>query len=495
MKDRPAPAGEQALHSRYNPRGEAEKYLDALKLPGHIRFFILLEPGMGYMIPVLREKHPRARIIALHISDFFVPRENRGEQSAAVAAAADADAVWSPGQGMPVQQFLEEEIPDVEARFVGLIEWRPALAAYGQDYLWLLAETVDFIKRIDANARTVRGFGRRWFKNVFKNLRMFQKIREPAPFFGPLLVTGAGPSLEEALPLIRERKKREGLGILAAASSVEALAAGGIRPDLIISTDGGGWAAAHLRDALRKKPLVLTAALTAALPSQCGNLPVLVLSDGSVWQNLVLNRMGIPFIPLPPRGTVTASALDLALALTRGEVFIAGMDLSHRDLRTHARPYAFNRLLEFTASRFRPLYSSTFVRAAAIAASGNHGIYAAWFNRRLAAYPDRLHTLGNNNPVFNPLGGGRLPEGPGDGPTPVPAEGFFGGRICAPAFPAEQAREALLGALSDPAVAPLIAGELGPLLLTEGEEPAPQRIKQIVRSLTESYFPGRGRDG
>jgi hypothetical protein len=484
-------AGEQALHSRYNPRGEAEKYINALNLRENIRFFILIEPGMGYMVPVLRKNNPQARIIALHVSDFFITRETVGDRT------LEADAVWDPGRGIPVQRFLEEQIPDTEARFIGLIEWRPSLAAYGENYLRLLSEAVDFIKRVDANARTVKGFGRRWFKNVCKNLKVLQRVLEPVPSSSPVVVTGAGPSLEETIPLIRGWKKKEPLGILAAASSAEALAAGGILPDLIISTDGGGWAPVHLRGALRKKPPALAVTLNAALPSQCGDLPLLVLSDGSVWQNLLLKSMAIPFIPLPSRGTVTASALDLALVLTRGEIFITGTDLSHRDIRTHARPYGFNLLLELRASRFHPLYSETFVRAGAIAASGSHGIYAAWFSRQAAAYPNRLHTLGNNNPVFNSLGKGELPglSGPGK-TTPAAGETFFsGGRITGPSFPAEHALNALLGALGDPHFAPVISGELSPLLLAEGADPSPQELKQVIRSLAEPYFSGRFQDG
>ncbi|MDR2363048.1 MAG: DUF115 domain-containing protein [Spirochaetaceae bacterium] len=483
-------AGEQALHSRYNPRGEAEKYINALNLRENIRVFILIEPGMGYMVPVLRKNNPQARIIALHVSDFFIIPEAGGDQT------LEADAVWGPGSVIPVQRFLEEQIPDMEARSIGLIEWRPSLAAYGEGYLRLLSEAADFIKQVDANTRTVKNFGRRWFKNVFKNLRILQRILEPGPFLSPVIITGAGPSLEETIPLIREWGKKESPGILAAASSAEALAAGGILPDLIISTDGGGWAPVHLQGALRKKPPALAATLNAALPSQCGDLPVLVLSDGSVWQNLLLKSMVIPFIPLPSRGTVTASALDLALVLTRGEIFIAGTDLSHRDLRTHARPYSFNRLLELRASRFHPLYSETFVRAGAIAASGSHGIYAAWFSRQLAAYPNRIHTLGNNSPVFDSLGSGKKPGVPFPG-APGAAKGRFlsGGKITRPSFPAEHALKALLGALGDPRFAPVISGELSSLLLDERETPSPRRLKQVIRSLAEPYFSGRFGNG
>ncbi|MDR2758973.1 MAG: DUF115 domain-containing protein [Spirochaetaceae bacterium] len=501
-------AGEQALHSRYNPRLEAEKYINTLKFRENIRFLILIEPGMGYMVPVLRKNNPLAKIITLHISDFFVTPEAGGDRT------LEADAVWAPGKGIPVQRFLEQEIPDIEARFIGLIEWRPSLTAYGEAYLRLLSGTTDFIKRVDANARTVKGFGQRWFKNVFKNLKLFQQVLEPVPSSIPIAVTGAGPSLEETIPLIREWKQREALGILAAASSVEALDAGGILPDLIISTDGGGWAAAHLRGALRKNPPALTVTLNASLPSQCGELPILVLSDGSVWQNLILKSMAIPFVPLAPRGTVTASALELALALTQGEIFITGTDLSHRDLRTHARPYSFNRFLELGSSRFHPFYSETFVRAGAIADSGNHGIYAAWFGQQLETYPKRLHTLGNNNPVFNSLLDTEKPGLSGFGKNiPAAKERIPSGggiinnfalmnrgsnrsaRIIKPSFSAEHALEALLQALSDPGFAPIITGELSPLLLAEEKEPSPQALKKVVRSLAGPYFSEGLRNG
>jgi hypothetical protein len=84
-------AGEQALHSRYNPRMEAEKYINALTFQENIHFFILIEPGMGYMVPVLRKNNPQARIIVLHASDFFINQETSGDQT------LGADAEGDPG--------------------------------------------------------------------------------------------------------------------------------------------------------------------------------------------------------------------------------------------------------------------------------------------------------------------------------------------------------------------------------------------------------------
>ncbi|MDR2101840.1 MAG: DUF115 domain-containing protein [Treponema sp.] len=480
-------AGDKPLHSRYNPRGEAEKYIRSLDLAPEIRFFILPEPGLGYIIAPLRQRFPRAKIIVLHLSDFFInprPENEPGGQPA---------AVWSPGSGMGLQQFLEDEIPDTDAKTIKIIQWRPALAAYGEGYLRLLTETADFIKRADANKRTVRGFGLRWVRNFFRNLRLLRSVVTYPLLNRPLIVTGAGPSLEESIPLIGEIKKGGGL-ILAASSSVPALIAGGLAPDMVISTDGGGWALFHLYEGLRRgrggkiPSFDLAAGLNAALPSQCGDLPLLPISDGSLWQDLVLRKLGVPFIALPQRGTVTASALDLAFSLTRGRVFIAGMDLSHRDIRTHARPYSFERFREEKASRLYPVYTQDFLRSRAMASGGSHDIYASWFSRRLAAYPGRLFSLGNNHPLFGDL---KIRE-----ETDPDAGGKGAGRVFRKFWVnredlAGRAAALLLDALNDEKTAAALTGELAPLVLPDEDDPGPAQLRQALAPILKACLPDR----
>ena len=382
----------RSLHSRYNPLLEAERYIGSLPLNENARFFVLIEPGDGYMASPLKKKVPGAKIIALHV------------EKPEGARHGNVDTEWFPETGISIQDFLEREIPDSEAAEIQLLEWRPAMAVYGQAYLDLVEETVNFIKRVDANARTVKTFGPRWFRNFFKNLGIISKILLPAPITCPLLVTGAGPGLETAIPVIR--KAREKLFILAASSSAAALKAGNLIPDMVIGTDGSPWAKYHLYELFRDPgsfacPLVL--ALTAALPSQAKELPALLISDGSLWQTLILSGLEIPFIVLPQRGTVSATALDLAFALTEGEVYLAGMDLGNRDIRSHARPYSFDVFIEEKAGRFAPVYSQTYRRSSQLKAGGSYGIYASWFEKQLGSYPKRLHSMGGNNPVFDSI--------------------------------------------------------------------------------------------
>jgi hypothetical protein len=472
------------LHSRYKPQAEAERYLDALDLGAETEYFILIEPGLGYLIPPLKKKRPAAKIIALHVDEAF--RSAAPEDSPVPA--------WFSGGAPGLQRFLEDLIPDVEARFIRIIEWRPSLRVYGQAYLTLLSETVEFVKRIDANARTAQGFGRRWVRNFFKNLRLPRFPLKPASFDSPLLITGAGPSLEEVIPLIKERKKNGSLFILAAASSVKALIQGGLVPDLVLSADGGGWALRHLYECFRlsgrrEAPPPLAANLSAALPSQCSRLPLMILDDGSLWQRTVLRGLGLPSLTMPQRGTVSAAALDLALALSRGNIFIAGVDLSVRDIKTHARPYGFDPLFQGNASRFSPFYSQMFNRAREINRGGSHRIYASWFSRQAASWPDRVFSLGNNHELFQGLNPRNSPAekwperaarqnpGPYLG-EPVTTSG--GGCVV-------RGAEILIRALADPVVAARLGGELSPLLFP-GQRAVPAgELAEAVLSITRPY--------
>ncbi|GHV76121.1 hypothetical protein AGMMS49942_09420 [Spirochaetia bacterium] len=463
--------GEMALHSRYNPPGEAEKYINSLQFREGVRFFILLEPGLAYTVAPLRKRFPHADILSLHVSDFFTGGKDAGAMA------------WSPGLGKPLQRFLEEHLPDTEAASVAIVEWRPSQAAFGESYLKVFAETVEYIKRADANKRTLDNFGRRWFKNVFKNLRLLKKSLRYHPFPFPIVIAGAGPSLEQTIPLLVEQKKHAPLFILAVSSAVPALFAANLPPDLIITTDGGNWALLHLYESLRTEagtPPAFAAALTAALPSQFARLPWLPIGDASLWQNILLCSTGLPFVSFPQRGTVTATALDLAFQLSRGPVYITGVDLGRRDIRTHARPYSFERLVTEGASRFNPAYSQTFVRSSAEAASGaggSLGIYAQWFARQMAAYPDRLFSLGNNNAVFNE----RRIDMFNRKTTPAPD---FPEAIAEIVLPNDKQSsktlsEPLLRALESDETGETLRRELGPLLFP-GEAASVEAIRETI---------------
>jgi hypothetical protein len=96
-------------------------------------------------------------------------------------------------------------------------------------------------------------------------------------------------------------------------------------------------------------------------------------------------------------GTVTATAVELALSLTKGDIYLAGMDLGVKDIRSHVRPYAFDYLQSEKANRFTPVYSQTFTRSSLIQGGGSLDIYSAWFKKQLLSWPKRVYFFDEQN--------------------------------------------------------------------------------------------------
>jgi len=381
------------LHSRYNPQAEAARYVDSLNLKSGIECFILIEPGLGYLVPVLREKFKDSKIIALHVDENLPAMQG-------VPTLYGEDCT-------SLQNFLESEVPQTSAKSIRIIEWRPSMNYYGEAYVKLLSQVVEFIKRADAGKRTESAFGKRWVRNFFKNLEIVQKTLLYKTSDIPVIITGSGPSLEKALPLICEAQ--DNCLIIAASSSIMALGAGGVKADIVIATDGGPWALKHIYPCFRnttadsndaKNAVGFAVNLCAALPSQCSSLPFLLINDSSFWQSVILHELALPSVIIPQRGTVSATAVDLALALSGGNIYLAGMDLSVKDIRTHARPYGFDHLLFDKAGRFSPVYSQSFIRSGLLQKGGGLSIYEAWFKNQLSSWPKRIFSIGGGNEVF-----------------------------------------------------------------------------------------------
>jgi len=290
---------------------------------------------------------------------------------------------------------LETHIREINTDRIRVIEWRPSLDYYKEAYVKLLSSTAAFLKRTDAEKRTTAAFGKRWVRNFFKNIGNIKHTLLYRQTEIPVIITGSGPSLENALPVIQ--KARNDCLIIAASSSVLALSSAGIAADIVIATDGGNWALKHIYPFYRNKNTgALAVNLCAALPSQCEDTAQLIINDGSFWQSIVLHELKLPSVIIPQRGTVTATAVDLAMLLTSGNIYLAGLDFSVHDIRTHTRPYSFDNLFYGGVNRFVPFYSQSYARAGLLHQGGSMGIYESWFKEQLTKWPKRIFSIGGN---------------------------------------------------------------------------------------------------
>jgi hypothetical protein len=372
-----------------------------------------------------------------------------------------------------VQSFLEKEVPQTDVSRIRIIEWRPSLNFYREAYVKLLSHVVEFIKRLDAGQRTVSVFGRRWFRNFFKNLEIMRHAVLYRTTDIPVIVTGSGPSLENAVPVIR--KLQDKCLIIAASSSIMALAYNRIQADVVITADGGGWALKHLYPYFRAGgSMPIAANLCAALPSQCADIPRLIINDGSFWQSVILHELSLPSVVIPQKGTVTAYAVELAMLLSGGNIYLAGMDLSVRDIRTHVKPYGFDHLLLESACRLAPVYSKTFLRSRQIREGASLNIYAQWFKNQLASWPKKIFSLDNSHEVFERA----LPSEA----AAKKAGGFFKTFTVKddPVSLREKGTTALTAALEDSRFSPDIKAELAPLLFPGRKEVSKLELETAI---------------
>jgi hypothetical protein len=447
---------------------EAARYIDSLDIKSNARCFILIEPGRGYLVPVLKKKFKDSKIIVLHVDGSFSGGCLHSDPQVPALYGTDPSGV---------QNFLEKEVPQTDSSLIRIIEWRPSLNFYREEYVKLLSHVVEFIKRLDAGQRTVSVFGRRWVRNFFKNLETTRQTLLYRTTDIPVIVTGSGPSLEEAIPVIRNM--RDKCLILAASSSAMALFHNGIQADMVIATDGGIWALQHLYPYFRAGGNIPIAAnLCAALPSQCAGILRLIINDGSFWQSVILHGLSLPSVVIPQKGTVTASAVELAMLLSGANIYLAGMDLCVKDIRTHVRPYGFDRLLSDNSCRFSPVYSRAFLRSRQIQEGESYKIYSGWFKNQLVSWPKRIFSLCGNHEVFESA----LP--PQD--TAKKTGGFFKTFSVNddPASLREKGKASLIAALRDSRFSSDIKAELAPLLFPDKKEVSETELEAAINEVS-----------
>lgn len=375
-----------ALHSKYAPSAEADRFIESNPFPPNTATVVLIEPALEYLADALRRRRPDVRVLCVHCSPFF-----KGSERSLIEPER---RFYGDAEGPELDDFLGRWISDFEAARTGVLQWRPSLNAYGQRALALLERVSAYLNRAAANARTTAGFGRRWVRNTLSFAQDIRSVYVPERGNCPVVLAASGPGLEDALGEIRSARARGPLYVIAVSSAVESLLAGGVRPDLTVWIDGGQWAAFHLTAALRSG-LRLSASCSAIHPSSVYDHPILVLRDESRLQAVIADALGIPAFAFPQRGTVSATALDLAGALSAGPVYLAGFDMQVLRRTTHARPNALDRFVEDEASRLAPAATGYYARYLSARDGPALRIYGQWFARRLERESGRIFVLGS----------------------------------------------------------------------------------------------------
>lgn len=345
--------GSLRIHSAYDPDKEARRFLaNRLKeIPVHSSI-VILGAALGYIDRVLQEERPECKIIAVHFdTDLY---------GAAVARKNSPPGVfrWQPKSGMELENFLFDVLDETSISGLTVLEWPASKQVNPEQFDSAGRALTTVIRRYSGNISATAAFGRIWIRNSFRNFLEIETVVIPKPMDRPLVLAASGPSLEKSLNIMKKFRSRFQLWALP--SALPALLHSELEPDMIVASDPGYWAGQHGRFYPENVPVAMP--LTAAPPPGL-TAGTLLLSQGSPGEAFLLKDAAWPKLNIPSMGTVAATAVEIWKKISNGPLLIAGLDLCWDDLRSHARPHAFDSWIQSGTSRVNPLYNEIWGRA------------------------------------------------------------------------------------------------------------------------------------
>jgi hypothetical protein len=385
LEIRTARSGEQTarvegtyIHSPYDPVKEARRFIRQSLRAQYPSLIILLGAGLGYLYAELRRALPSARIVLVFYHEAL---------PGAFRHPLPPGSYWHPGAGQSLLGFLRCQVHELEAEGLLTLEWPPSARIFARRSMKANQAIHQLIREIRGTLVTTSALGRLWLKNSLFNFIGIDEVF-PAAWGrsgrAPVVIAASGPTLQEGIDFLALHRRK--IELWALPSSLLFLLSRGLRPDTVILTDPGYYAFSHLQCA-KAQQIHLTMPLTAARGSWRIDARVSLLNQDTPFERLLLERAGYPAPAVPAQGTVSATALLLALRLRSAPVIFVGLDFCYRDIFSHARPNNFENWLMPGSGRLEPFHHRLFALAAERApkkAEGGRGnlaleTYAGWF--------------------------------------------------------------------------------------------------------------------
>ncbi|MBN2658801.1 MAG: DUF115 domain-containing protein [Spirochaetales bacterium] len=368
------------IHSRYNPYREAERFIEN-KTTGSPSVVILIGAGLGYIQEVLDKKLPGTPVLSIFL-DYEIYNN-------CYFRSAESHC-WFPDSPEAIVHFLHRYIKETELSSLCILEWEPCASLYPREATEFTRILKNIIQELNGNILTTAWFGKKWLRNTIVNYLSIERYSVQPEIDRPVLIASSGPSLSEIIDEIKLYRNR--FFLLALPSSLRALMASDILPDLVMTTDPGYYSRVHLNYVNSDARLALP--LTAGRGSWNKNASVILLNQMTPYEIDLFEKTGIANLPLNANGTVSGSALELSAKYGQ-PVYFGGLDLCFKDIQSHVVPHSFDELLSVKSSRKSPLYTIYYERAFNARPDFSTGIrtgrslitYRNWFNHYSKSSP------------------------------------------------------------------------------------------------------------
>jgi len=336
----------KTLLSLIDPAAQAERAVRAARIFSRTLYFCP-SPLYGYGLDLLLRTMTADSALLCVESDpnlMAFSREALDPLLAGHPAARLAHSASAP----EICAFVRREWGARRFRRLEVLRTGAAWQLHDELYAAMAAALEQDLARDWSNAMTLARLGRRFALNMVRNLHLLALAGDSARLaYGgaPLLVLGAGPSLDGALAALAgltagyADPATRPFRLLCVDTALSALRERNIRPDLVVALESQHW---NLRDFIGAGGTGIPVAMDlSSLPATARAMGGPAYLFFTPWTPLrIFDRLRqADLLPaaLAPLGSVGLTAVALALAAGSGPVVVAGLDFAYGPDAYHAR--------------------------------------------------------------------------------------------------------------------------------------------------------------
>lgn len=338
---------ERPLHSTFDPMKEGLRFYSNSKANGYIIFLGL---GAAYhIIPFLEQTDiSEILIIDRDISIFKSILSNLDLSQFILNRRVKF--LIDPNIQTVKKYLLSNYLPAVSGN-LHILNLRSRFEQEKEYFSNIRSGIKELLSHLSDDFSVQSHFGKRWFINTLANLKTAEHVKNILPPIKRALITGAGPSLEKQLPILREKHKNSFL--IATDTSLPFLLKNQIKPDLVISIDCQHITYHHFLSGFPKDiPLVLDLASPSWLTRLSDN--IVFFTSGHPFSQLVNTKWrSFPYIDTSG-GNVSHAAISLADNLGAKEILLFGVDFSYPKGKSYARGTYLYPYFSSKSNRFNP---------------------------------------------------------------------------------------------------------------------------------------------
>jgi hypothetical protein len=348
------------LHSSRSPVREAEKLCDRV-FQHKSSAIVFIGSGLGYQIHAFRKLHPHIPIV--------LAEPSRELFKAMLETIDFTPLLAQEGIHIMLEPSADGLVAYLQQIAHGTINWYtlPGIEkSYPDETFYLAQSLAAFQNKRKVNQNTLRKFGKRWIRNLTRNLHAFKQFRGIQGLKGilsdiPAIVFAAGPSLDALLPHLEALRNRfffiavdTALGYFSTASRILGKE---IYPDIVVAVDPQYWNSRHIDNGIPQNSILI--AESSCYPSVFRKnfkgfrlIPSLFPLGNFLMPHLAeQDKLGAG-------GSVSTTAWDLARHLGAPQIYFAGLDLGYPGGKTHFRGSTFEKLVQLGMHRMKSADSS-----------------------------------------------------------------------------------------------------------------------------------------